>query len=372
MEPPSAIDSGQFASGLIEIPGELDTPCAIVDVTALRHNLAAMAARMSSDGVRLRPHVKTHSCTELARWQFEAGARGLTVGTLRMAERFAAAGLDDLLLAAPLWVTPRTAPRLRALHDERRLIVGVDGAEAARRLASAVAGSRRRLRVLVELDCGHRRSGVQPAQAGELANTAAGLGLEVAGVFTYPGHAYAAPAAPAKAAADQRAALRTALASLTAAGHEASVVSGGSTPTTPHPDDIATEQRPGTYVFHDLQQVALGAASNAEVAFAIAATVTSTAVPGQLVLDAGAKALGRDRPEWLAGHGLIAGYPELRVTRVFDYHAVVAVPESAAAPRLGEVVAVVPNHVCTAAHLADELVLLEHGKVQARWPIDGR
>ncbi len=360
-----------FPAGLIDLPPALETPCAIVDVPTLRRNLAATAELIATGGARLRPHVKTHSSTELGRWQVEAGATGLTVGTLRMAERFAAAGLDDLLIAAPVWVTDETAPRLRALHERCRVIAGLDGAEAARRLAAAVAGSSRRLRVLVEVDCGHARSGIRPDRAGELADEATRAGLEVAGVFTYPGHSYAGPGAPEQAARDQCTALLAAATSLEAAGHEPQIVSGGSTPTTPEPAHGLTEQRPGTYVFGDLQQVALGAASRADVAFAVAATVTSTAVPGQLVLDAGAKALGRDRPPWLQGHGLIAGYPHLRATRVFDYHAVVPVPEGAAAPRLGDVVAVIPNHVCTAAHLADELVLLEDGRL-TRWPIDGR
>ncbi|MBS1860350.1 MAG: alanine racemase [Actinobacteria bacterium] len=372
MKPVSQPSAERFADGLVDLPAGLRTPCAVVDLPTLRENLAAARARTAIAGIRLRPHVKTHSSTALAGMQLEAVADGLTVGTLGMAERFAVAGFDDLLIASPLWVDAATAPRLRALHEGPRLTVGLDGPAAAQRLAAAVAGSRRPLRVLIEVDCGHHRSGVQPERAGDLAVAAAGQGLEVAGVFTYPGHAYASPAAPPRAAADQAAALRAAVASLAAAGHDSPVVSGGSTPTAPHPADGLTELRPGTYVFHDLQQVALGAASNADVALAVAATVVSTAVPGQLVLDAGAKALGRDRPEWLPGHGLLARYPELRVTRVFDYHAVVPVPEGAPAPSLGDVVAVIPNHVCTVAHLADQLILVEAGKVQARWPIDGR
>ncbi|MBS1886510.1 MAG: alanine racemase [Actinobacteria bacterium] len=369
---PVSVAASPFAPGLVNLPVGLRTPCAVVDLPTLRANLAAQRAQTAAAGIRLRPHVKTHSSTALAGMQREAGMDGLTVGTLGMGERFAAAGFDDLLIAAPLWADAGTAPRLRALHEGSRLTVGLDGAAAAARLAAAVAGSGRPLRVLIEVDCGHHRSGVEPGRAGELAGVAARQGLAVAGVFTYPGHAYSSPAAPAQAAADQAAALRAAVASLAAAGFESPVVSGGSTPTAPHPADGLTELRPGTYVFHDLQQVALGAASEADVALAVAATVISTAVPGQLVLDAGAKALGRDRPEWLPGHGLLARYPNLRVTRVFDYHAVVPIPPGASAPRLGDVVAVIPNHVCTVAHLADHLVLLEDGRVRANAAIDGR
>jgi D-serine deaminase-like pyridoxal phosphate-dependent protein len=138
------------------------------------------------------------------------------------------------------------------------------------------------------------------------------------------------------------------------------------------PVGAVTEQRPGTYVFNDRQQVALGAAGLEDVAFMVAATVTSTAVPGQVVVNAGAKALSKERPELLAGHGTVLGYPDSQITQVTDFHGVIETPPGLPRPGLGDAVAIVPNHVCAAVNLARELLVVDHGQVTATWAIDGR
>jgi D-serine deaminase-like pyridoxal phosphate-dependent protein len=106
----------------------------------------------------------------------------------------------------------------------------------------------------------------------------------------------------------------------------------------------------------DAGQLALGAATPDQVALTVRATVVSDAVPGQVVLDAGAKLLGMDRPAFVDGHGLLPDYPEARITRIWEHHGVVEIPDGAARPRLGERVTVVPNHVCATVNLVDELV----------------
>ncbi|HTC86070.1 MAG TPA: alanine racemase, partial [Candidatus Acidoferrum sp.] len=174
------------------LPPDLETPALVVDLDVVEANAARLATELAARGVALRPHVKTHKSVALARIQLEYGARGLTVGTLGEAEVFAAAGITDLFLAYPLWAVGPKANRLRAIHDASGgLMVGIDSAAGAGRLATAVAGSARRLRVLVEVDSGARRTGVaDPETAASLAQAATGLGLEVAGVFTHGGHAY--------------------------------------------------------------------------------------------------------------------------------------------------------------------------------------
>lgn len=357
----------------IELPPDLDTPCAVVNLPVLRRNIERMAEVLAVRGQALRPHAKTHSCTEIGRLQLANGAAGLTVGTLRMAEAFASAGFDDLFIAAPTWISGSAGPRLRALHDAIALSVGVDSAPAARLLAEAVAGSRHRLRVVIEVDSGEHRSGVRPSEVVQLARVASEAGLDVRGLFTHGGHGYAKPGAAEQAASDEVTVLEEAAGALRSVGYSLCVLSVGSTPTVWHtPAGLMTEQRPGTYVFNDRQQVGLGSAATEDVALVVAATVTSTAVSGQVILDAGAKALAKDRPDWLPGHGAVLGYPSCLVTGVFDFHAVVDVPRDGPQPKLGEVVAVVPNHVCAAVNLARELVVTEGGQVTARWPIDAR
>jgi D-serine deaminase-like pyridoxal phosphate-dependent protein len=334
----------------------------VVDPDVLTRNLAAMSDLARDRGLALRPHAKTHKCAEIARLQLAAGATGLTVATVSEAEAFAGVGVEDLFIAYPLWVDPAKGGRLRALAERVALAVGVDSPEGARALAAQVPGAR----VLVEVDSGHHRTGVPPQEAGALAEAAARCGLEVRGVFTFPGHSYA-PGAHAGVAAQESAALAAAARSLTAHGLEAEVVSGGSTPSAADADgEVLTELRPGVYVFGDAQQWELGTTTPDRVALTALATVVSRA-SGHVVLDAGGKVLGADRSAWATGHGRLLDHPDARVTSLSEHHAVVAW-DGSPAPELGSRVRVVPNHVCAAVNLADALVLPDG----TSWPVVAR
>jgi D-serine deaminase-like pyridoxal phosphate-dependent protein len=305
--------------------------------------------------------------------QLASGARGLTVGTIGEAEVLLAAGLTDLFIAYPLWLTDPKARRLRTLLEAAPLIVGIDSAEGAGRLADAARGARHPLRAAIEIDSGERRSGVTPDEAPPIAAAARAAGLDVVGVYTHGGHAYDDPSAVDGAAHDEVELLTTAAERLETEGFEVSLVSAGSTPTARFSAaGRVNEERPGTYVFNDRQQVGLGGAMPEEVALFVAATVVSTAVPGQVVVDAGGKTLAKDRAPWLDGFGAIPAYPDARITRTYDYHGVVVFPDGAPRPALGETVAIVPNHVCPVVNLADSFVVARGGAVVDRWPVDAR
>jgi D-serine deaminase-like pyridoxal phosphate-dependent protein len=343
-----------------------DTPYLAVDVDKLDRNLAAMAAAAHAAGTRLRPHVKTHKCIEIARRQVALSGAGITVATVAEAELFAAAGFDDLFLAYPIIATGRRADRLRALAARVALRCGVDSAAAAALLARAVPG----LPVLVEIDSGHHRTGIAPAQAGEVAAAADAVGLEVVGVFTFPGHGYG-PGQREQAALDEATALADAATAVARAGISMTVRSGGSTPTAGLFDaDVLTELRPGVYVFQDAQQAELGSARMADIALTAVATVVSRA-PGRAVLDAGSKVLGADRPAWTTGFGRLPDRPDARVVALSEHHATVEFPEGDA-PAVGQIVRVAPNHVCTAVNLADELVVVANGVEVDRWAVAAR
>jgi D-serine deaminase-like pyridoxal phosphate-dependent protein len=223
---------------------------------------------------------------------------------------------------------------------------------------------------MVEVDCGLARSGVAPADAAGVAQAAQQAGLEVSGVFTFPGHSYR-PGGAAQAAADEATALAQAAAGLAAAGFGVVERSGGSTPSARLAQPGAlSELRPGVYALNDAQQVELGVAAMDEVALMVAATVVSRPAPGRIVLDAGSKVLGPDRPTWASGHGRLADWPAARITGLWEHHAVVALDGDS--PRLGEMVAVVPNHVCTAVNLVPELLVADRGQVVDRWPVAAR
>lgn len=354
---------------------QLDTPALLLDVGRLDANIARMAATMRERRVALRPHAKTHKSLAVARRQLAAGAVGLTVATIGEAEVFADGGVEDLFIAYPLVAAGPKVERLRRLAARCRLSVGVDSPEGAGALATAFRGATAP-RVLVEIDCGGARSGVSPDAAGALARRAVDAGLDVIGAFTHAGQGYAGPGRPITAADEEVAGLAAAAESFGREGIEPSVLSAGSTPTAARSArEPVTEERPGTYVFGDRQQTVLaGDPTDAagSVALVVAATVVSHGSRGGFLVDAGAKILGKDTAPYLAGHGAVLGYPEAVLTRVNDHHGVAEVPAGTGRPAIGELVLIVPNHVCPVVNLVDELLVVQGGRVVDRWPVDAR
>ncbi|MCR6030814.1 D-TA family PLP-dependent enzyme [Nocardioides sp. zg-579] len=343
------------------------TPFLCVDLDRLRRNVRVAAEFAAARQVALRPHVKTHKSPEIARLQLAHGASGVTVATIGEAELFARHGCEDVFIASPLWLDERAAARVRELAEKATVAFAVDSAAGAAN-AGRLLG-RTPVEVLVEVDSGQHRTGVRPEEASEVATTAVRAGLEVRGVFTFPGHSYA-PGAVEQAARDEAAALAAARASLEAAGVEVRVVSGGSTPTFQHTDtSVVTELRPGVYVFNDAQQWELGTVPPDRVALCCRTTVVSHS-GGRAVLDAGSKLLGADRAPWATGHGRLPAYPDARVVLVAENRAVVDLG-GAPLPRLGSQVDVVPNHVCTSVNLVDDLWVEEAGGLRP-WPVAAR
>ncbi|MGB3376321.1 MAG: D-TA family PLP-dependent enzyme, partial [Microbacterium sp.] len=195
--------------------------------------------------------------------------------------------------------------------------------------------------------------------------------LTVLGAFTHGGHSYAGDDAVRAASADEVDGLTAVGEALRSAGHDITVLSAGSTPTAlASARGAVTEIRPGTYVYHDRLQMQLGSCEPSEVALLVASTVVSRSA-GRVVLDAGAKTLSKDLPALLTGHGMLPSYPDAVITRVYDHHAVIE-PGDGPLPRLGEVVAIIPNHVCPVVDLADEVTVVQGGRAVETWPVHAR
>ena len=345
-----------------------ETPYLRVDVGALEANLGRTARAAADAGIALRPHVKTHKCPEIALRQLELGAVGLTVATLGEAEVFVEHGCTDVFVAYPVWLDDHRARRLRALAERATVAVGIDSAGSAANLGVHVPG----VAVLVEVDCGQHRTGVAPAEAGDVAAVASAAGLDVRGVFTFPGHGYA-PDGREAAAREEASALVVAADALRARDIEPRVLSGGSTPTLEASLDIAaasgvpTELRPGVYALNDAQQWELGSATAAQLALTCEATVVSHA-GGRVVLDSGGKALAADRASYNTGFGRLLDHPDARIVQLSEHHAVV---EGVAGLPLGSRVRVVPNHVCAAVNLTDTLWADDGGEL-VPWAVAAR
>ena len=343
------------------------TPTLVIDEPVLDANIARMADFTARAGLGLRPHVKTHKSIEIARRQLAAGAIGITVATLSEALVFSEAGCTDIFVAYPLWLDESKFAMLRRVVDHSSVLLGVDSAEGAAQIAGTGLAETGRLTVLIEIDSGHHRSGVQPREAGALAAVVRDAGLDVAGVFTFPGHSYS-PTNRQGAAQDEHEALSIAVASLAAQGITARVVSGGSTPSLEFAESsVLTEVRPGVYVFGDAQQWELGTIEPADIALTAIATVVSRS-PDHIVLDSGSKVLGADRGTYSTGFGRLLDYPDARVTALSEHHATVVGVDL----ERGSRVRVVPNHSCAAVNLADEYLVAAPDGSARWWPVNAR
>jgi D-serine deaminase-like pyridoxal phosphate-dependent protein len=357
---PSAASPTHLAASRLEALG---TPFALIDGRRLRANIDAMQEAVARLGGELRPHFKTHRTLQLARMQRDAGAIGLTVAT---AHQLATVTRDlgcPVLVSSLVQVDPAVGSTLReACAAAGSVMFAVESPRSVELLRAAL-GPEPRAEVMIEIEAGCRRSGVSPSECGALARSAAQQGFEVAGVFSYPGHAYA-PGKSREASEQERSALSEAATVLARAGFEPRHISAGSTPTMPHArSGVATEYRPGTYVFGDRQQLTLGAVGRAQLSLTVMASVT--AVHGErVVLDAGGKALGRDGPRWLEGFGQLVNGSEALIGRLYDHHSVI---DSYHGERLrvGDRVAIVPNNANSTMVLLQSAWITDDGESAA-------
>lgn len=354
---------------------DLDTPVPLVDVDRMHANLRRAAEYCRAHGLAWRPHAKTHKSPTLAAEQARAGAVGVTVATPREAEVMARA-VDDLLLAYPPVGAAKLA-RLMALPGHVRLSVGLDSAEALRGLAHAAREAGRRVRVLVEVDAGMGRVGVQSAaDAVALARAAADEeGIDYGGVMFYPGHVrdHVERQDDAIRALSER--IGRVLEALEAAELAPAVVSGGSTPTFWRSHQIAglTEVRPGTNIFNDRTTAGIGVCAWDENAYSVLATVVSTAVPGQAVVDAGSKALSKEEIRAdTVGYGALLDRPDVVVKSVSEEHGLLDLSRTGWRPRIGERVRIVPNHVCVSVNLHERLYGVRGDEVVEVWEVAAR
>lgn len=371
-----------FASSSLPLPDNqlqvdrLDTPVVLVHRDTLVRNINRVASAVSAKGLALRPHVKTHKIAQIADLQLGAGAVGITVATISEAEVFAAHGVADIFIAYPLWLTAHKADRIRRLARSTRFSLGVDSVESAQHTGAVLGPDAASIEVLIEIDSGHHRSGVLPQNATQVAAAVAEAGLKLGGVFTFPGHSYA-PGQPQAVALQEHDSLATAARLLRAAGFHVDRISGGSTPTALLTDSAEiTEVRPGVYVFGDAQQLELARCELNDIALTVAATVVSRhdddGAPRRVVLDAGSKILGSDRPAWATGFGRIVENLDARITALSEHHATVEWPEGAELPPMGTRLMVIPNHVCLVLNLVDQVVVIEDGRAVDVWDVVAR
>lgn len=349
------------------------TPALVVDKQAVLGNIERMAEYAAKHHLRLRPHTKTHKSRQMGQWQCQAGAVGLTVAKAGEAEVMRDA-TDDLLVAYPAAGAARLE-KLAQLARRSTLRVAADSKPCLEGLqqAAAVAGST--IGVLLDLDVGFHRTGVETVgEVLELARFAAHCpNLRVDGIFCYPGHLM--PDSPQEEWDRIERLVGEAVAAFDSDGFDRRIVSGGSTPTAmlTHRNRWITEFRPGTYIYNDMNEVRLGVATIPQCAATVVATVVSHSGRNHFVVDAGSKTLSSDRcgPAPDSGFGLWPDQPEAKIVRLTEEHGEVVVPDGTPLPTIGSRIQIIPNHICVCVNLQDNFWLWD-GSTAHCMPVDAR
>ena len=372
---------------LTPLDPELATPAVVVERARLAANLARVQAIALERGVRLRPHVKTHKCLEIARAQLAGGAIGLTCSKIGEAEVFLDDGRASMTIAYPLVDARRAEAVMQRAHErDAELRFVADSEAGVEALAWAARRTGATAPVMIEVDVGLHRCGIaedDPRLVLLVDRIARSGSLRFLGLLAHAGHAYGAGNAEGvrRVAAEEAAALARAKQRIEGAGHAVAEVSVGSTPTVLGSDTYAgiTEIRPGNYVFLDLSPVRLGLATLDDVALHILATVVSVN-DTHAIVDAGSKVLSSDLgPHGSGGGGFGLAFAldapwtarhAMPVSRLSEEHGFVA--HGGRPPSIGARLRIVPNHSCPVANLADELVVVGPGAAPETWRVAAR
>jgi D-serine deaminase-like pyridoxal phosphate-dependent protein len=352
---------------------ELRTPCVLVDHERVERNIDRMQTAADAHGIRLRPHAKTHKSPDLARVQLGRGAVGICCAKLGEAEVFAEAGIPDIRLPYPL--NPVNADRVLRLLERTHVSFIVDHADVARGWSEVMRSAGREVDVLVKVDVGFHRCGIDPEApdaADFVTRVAESPGLRFRGLLSHAGHAYGASSESESAGfARAEAHLLTTLARQVAdRGIPVEEISVGATPTARFSVQQAgiTELRPGNYIYFDRTQVALGSATWDDCALTVLARVVGRPASDRVILDCGSKTLTTDRSRGFAnnsGYGAVFTSLDepipvegLSIERLSEEHATVRVTSAPCHLTPGDLVRVLPNHACVVSNLVDSVWLV--------------
>jgi len=369
----------------------LRTPAVLIDKPKALRNIERMQAKANARGIRLRPHSKTHKSPVIAQWQIERGAVGICCAKLGEAEVFADSGINDIRLPYPL--NPSNADRVVALLNRTQLSFVVDHPVVAKQWSDAMVLRGKQVDVLVKIDVGFHRCGIDPDSRDTLPMlkaVAALPGLRFRGLLSHAGQAYHAHSEDEliKMAEAEARTMRDLAERCRTNGVPVAEVSAGATPPARYSlqQEGFSEYRPGNYVYFDRTQIALGAATLDDCALSVLATVVSKPARDRIVLDSGSKTLTNDAARGFApleGHGTVLRLPggrtppgghlsagdlavdtDLVVERLSEEHATVRVLSGRTDLEPGDRVQIIPNHSCVVSNLVDQAWLVDGLRVE--------
>ncbi|MBS0219658.1 MAG: DSD1 family PLP-dependent enzyme [Proteobacteria bacterium] len=349
----------------------LDTPALVIDLDAMAANIDRISRTCSENGVAWRPHIKGQKTPEIARAEIAAGAIGITCAKLGEAEVMAEAGIRDILIANQI-IGASKIGRVVALLDRADAIVAVDDLQNINALAEAAGAGNRRLRIVIEVNIGMNRAGVEPG--GSVVALAAAItrcpALQFAGLMGWESHATTIPDPSKKrtAVAEAIGLLTSSAAACRAAGYPPSIVSCGGSGTFPFCAEQpgVTEIQAGGGIFGD-EHYREHYHVNFQRALTLMATVTSRPTATRIVVDAGRKAMSGD-----AAMPVPIGLPGVQSVRLSAEHATIELTVGSAVPAIGDRVEFAVGYSDTTVHLHEEIFAIRGDRVEAAWPVLGR
>lgn len=356
---------------------ELETPAVLVDVDIMDRNLRRLATYSAEHGLSVRPHIKTHKIPELAHRQIGLGAVGITVAKLGEAEVMVDGGIEDVLIAYPLYGEDKWR-RLMSLAGRAQITINLDSVEIARAISDRAKEAGVRLKMLVEFDTGMKRCGlpVEPDSMSVVKQILDLPALEFQGVLIYPGHFLEDPEERTRLLHLENEMMSNLVDWFAAESIPLPTLSASSTPTAymSHLFTGITEIRPGTYIFNDKNTVCCQAATYDDCAVSVLTTVVSNRVPGRAVIDGGSKTFSSDR--LLSGDNVGFGYvvedPQVEVVYLSEEHGHFGMDRATTRFEVGDRVRVIPNHVCACINMHDKIYGVQGEDVVAEWQVLGR
>lgn len=339
---------------------DLDTPALVCDLDVLERNIHDMAAHCRQLDMPLRCHIKSHKVPEIAHMQMASGATGICCQKVGEAEVMVAAGLKDILIPYNI-VGASKVDRLLRLVRRATVTVAVDSLTTAQGISQQAAKSGDTVRVVIELDTGGRRCGVQsPQDALDLARRLVELpAIDLQGVMTYPSRVEAKPF------------LNETVKLFGEEGLPISMISGGGTGLEANSKELGcTETRSGSYVWEGLSRVkGRDDLDPARCPLRMVTTVVSTPTDDRIIVDGGMKTFTSYPP---VPYGLCVEHPEIKLYGMSVEHGHVDVSDSTHLFQVGERLSFIPLHGGMTLNLHDELVGYRGEEVEVIWPIAGR
>lgn len=354
-----------------------DSPRIVIDLDIAETNSRKMAENLSAHGINWRPHIKTHKSIFFAQKQLEWGAKGITCAKIGEAEVMASAGIHDIYLAYPIIGEAKLRRYLTLSNKVPILRTLINSIEGARALGAAFAREHKAAEVLIEIDGGMGRGGVPLDKLNEFGTAIKDInrGLRIVGVASFCGNSiHIADEEERRAAAKQEACdLIAAKKILSGQGFGISILSGGSSVSSRYPDCLSgiTESRAGTCIFNDMMHVALGTCKKEDCAAVVAATVVTLPQAGAAVIDAGSKTLSSDLCG-NAGFGYVVEYgDDIVIEKLSEEHGIMSF-NGKVSLGIGDMVSIIPNHICTVINLADSVVCKQKTRALFEVSIDAR